>query len=303
MASVSTLSPKNQSLELPRRIRMGIDEWVDVPSNPIQRDTERHARKASHLLTPHPSHMRVAMALMPDGSRCKLDGHTRAYLWDQGKVAPPEFLAVDIYECRTLGEAVDLYQTFDSNSAVESTTDKVHGAMRAACVEFESELLKSERYAGAMRVASEAMFGQNYGKEQTVYDLFAYWLPELQLLDACAPTRRRFGTGVATSALITLRRYGPKALDFWKLYSMGAGTKMQGEKDAVQALEERIENQRSQKQLSGRGNVQDIIRTCLSAFDSFQSDHNYKSGAGIKKLQDRSYMKWLERAAKTKRTW
>ena len=88
----------------PCRITMKIEEWIHVPDNPVQRNTEEHARRARHLFNPSPTHAVAAMAELPDGQRFKLDGHTRAYLWARGDVAPPPVMYIDLYECETQGE-------------------------------------------------------------------------------------------------------------------------------------------------------------------------------------------------------
>ena len=66
--------------------KMTVAEWIKVEDNPIQRDTEHHAAKAKHLLTPLPSHAFVFACELPNGKLIKLDGHTRALLWQRGQV-------------------------------------------------------------------------------------------------------------------------------------------------------------------------------------------------------------------------
>ncbi len=69
--------------------KMLVEDWIKVTPNPIQRDTEKHAAKAKHLLTPHPTHSVVHAAELPNGKLIKLDGHTRALIWKRKDVVPP----------------------------------------------------------------------------------------------------------------------------------------------------------------------------------------------------------------------
>lgn len=69
--------------------KMLVEDWIKVEDNPIQRDTEKHAAKAKHLMTPHPSHSFVFAAELPNGKLIKLDGHTRALMWRRKDVSPP----------------------------------------------------------------------------------------------------------------------------------------------------------------------------------------------------------------------
>lgn len=285
-------------------MEMSASDWVKVAENPRQRDTESRARRAKHLKAIHPTHSRVNLARLPTGEIYKLDGHTRAYLWDKGTLEAPTKVVADVWQCASIDDVKDLYGTFDSRAAVETTVDQVFGAVREGGLEFQSELLRSQRFAGAMRVASEVLLGSTFTGGQSLYSLFEYWTPELLLLDECGPSRKRFHTGVAASALLTMRRFGPNAVGFWKSFAMGGGIKMNGERDAVQALEERMESMRLQKQVTGRGNVNKIIRICLSAFDSHQRDYSYSTeSTGIKALQDNSFNRWIVLAANTKRRW
>lgn len=305
MASIAELRPASNSHVPEYRgiMEMTPEAWIDIEDNPRQRDTEARAKRARHLREPHPTHSRVNMARLPDGRAYKLDGHTRAHLWASRKLEPPPKVYADVWNCSSLDEVKGLYGTFDSKAALETTTDQVFGAVREQHISFESELLKSQRFAGAMRVANNFLFGNTYTNERTLYELFEYWLPELKLFDECMPTRRRFHTGVAAAALISFRRYGPEAAAFWKTFAIGGGIKLGTEMDAVQALEQRMESVRFEKQVTGSGNITKIIRICLSAFDAYRRDHSYAAISGIKALQDNSFNRWLTATAKTKRRW
>jgi len=130
---------------------MTIDDWIAVPDNPVQRDTERHARKATHLHALHPTHQVVEMARLPNGEQYKVDAHSRAYLWD-GRLAGegirperPRLLTVNVWACQSLADVKRHYDTCDSKAAVVTLPDKLHGAQRELELRFRSTLLKSGR--------------------------------------------------------------------------------------------------------------------------------------------------------------
>src|SRR4029077_6653573 len=94
MTAIAKLRPGKDA---PQNIEMSVADWIQVAPNPRQRDTEKHARKAKHLMTPQPTHRRVSMAMTPDGRKWKLDGHTRALLWSRNQVERPESLNVSVF--------------------------------------------------------------------------------------------------------------------------------------------------------------------------------------------------------------
>lgn len=131
------LEPAMTTLPTPEIRRMTIAEWIRVPTNPSQRD---HAnRRAAHLDRLEPQHLMVSAAELPDGTLVKLDGHTRAHRWAQAPDRFPhqQILHVAVYRVQTQHEAIDLYRTFDSPDAVESSRDQLAGALRVNGMDAE----------------------------------------------------------------------------------------------------------------------------------------------------------------------
>lgn len=286
-------------------IKMAPKEWLAVPDNPRQRDTEAHARRARHLREPHPTHAMMNMAELPDGRRFKLDGHTRIYLWATGELLLPNSLSVQVWRCASLEHVKQLYSTFNSSKAVETGGDKIVGGLRELGLVFESDLLKKRRYLAALTLDYELMFGQTAARTREPYDYLAYWAPELTLLDSCNGTFKRFHAGTVAAALVTLRRYGPEAVPFWAAYAAGAGQKIGGEMDAVQALDERITLFIKEGRINGRANTVKMIAVSLAAFDRFRRDELYKAGhgSGVKALAPRVMKEWLIAARNKVRSW
>lgn len=289
-----------------RTVKMSPAQWAAVAPNPRQRNTEDHARRAKHLREPHPAHAFVNAAQLPDGQFVKLDGHTRSHIWQTGDVEAPPVLTVGVWHCNSVEEAKDLYTTFDSRAATESTNDQLFGAKRDNRVEFQSELLGSVKFTNAMRSASDALFGSSKGGISTPYTLLEYWLPELKLLDSVAPSRTKFTTGVTAAALVTLRRYGPEIADFWQAFASNAGTKLGDEMDAVQAFTERLILLRKKASGGGfasRAGTQTIIAIAVSAVEAHLSGRMYSTAGSIKQTKGTSLGAWFIRAKATRRTW
>lgn len=277
------------------RVEMTAAEWIAIPDNPRQRDTEAHAKKAKHLRTLHEVHKLVNMAVLPNGDRVKLDGHTRAYMWANKLSAIPDRVVANVWECGTLDDVRNLYSTFDNRDAVESASDQLFGGMRDAKMVFTSPLLKHRQFKESLKLAT-AMVYQD--RSSSVYDQLELWRPELTLLDKANPTKFRFSTGVTAAALISFARYDEDILPFWKDYSAGAGTKMGEEMDAVQALDERISMMRGARKLAGGSNYRFIIGFCLAAIDRHLRGLSYNAGIGsvLKRLHAASLDKWFEAA-------
>lgn len=277
--------------------------WIGVPDNPRQRDTEARAKKARHLRKPHETHRIVNMAVLPDGTKIKLDGHTRAYMWRHALVEKPSFVTVNVWRCGTLDDVRELYSTFDSKDAVESASDQMFGGMKDASLTLESPLLKGGRFTAAMRCATDLVYGKE-SRRMSIYDQLAAWNDELKLLDECRPTSIRFNTGVTAGALISFARYRHRVSDFWKGYAMNAGTKQEDEMDAVQALSERIAMFSKQRQLAGSGNYYRIVGVCLSAIDADLRGIGYSPRGGVRALQKAALKRWFDatRDAKFERT-
>lgn len=249
-------------------VEMSADGWIAMEDNPRQRNTEHRASKAVHLFVPLPLHVHLDAARLPDGSMVKVDGHTRAWLWKNGKVAKPDRVFVRRWRCRNMEEAKELYTLFDNQHAVETTGDKLFGAMRENEIKFISDLLSTRRFSAGLRIAQETFAGHSSFNADLVYESFRAWMPEFQMLDECAPRTRKFQSPVIAAALLTFRLFGEKAQEFWIKYQQGLGDKSAGRMDAVQALTERYGDIAKQGQFWGAKNRSYIIRVTIAAYQA-----------------------------------
>lgn len=258
-------------------VEMSVFDWQQVPDNPRQRDTERHLRRAAHLMKPSPTHARVAMAMTPKGERWKLDGHTRALAWSRNMGFPPGKVIVDVYEVRDATAAMELYQHFDNQAAVETATDMVSGGWRELGYSPESNMLKRGAITAALRIAQGLSRGARVAvRDQTTYELMKAWLEEIKVFDSINPQNTRFTAPIVVAALMTLRRRGAPALDFWKRYNDDAGEKIGEAMDPVEALSRFMMETRQSGHASGK--TYDVIGKGLAAFEAHLKNKTYTRG-------------------------
>lgn len=284
----------------PQLRTLTVAQWITMRDNPRQRDTVARARKAWWLseetLEPH---REVHMAVLPDGTEYKIDGHTRAYLWSTGEAMPPDEVLAVVYDCATIEDVVDLYMMFDAAEAADSITDLLFGLAREQDVHFQSELLASFKFAAAMAMAQDAVFGPGSYKRRYLKTIFGNWLKQLRLVDAVAPTHNAFPAPVLTGGLLILRKNEAEAVPFLQAYQSNSGTKGGGKMDGVQALFEYIAHVRLLHQFWGARMRNEIIRSVIGTFEGWRENRSYD----VKRLTDgspqsvamfdRSFRKWL----------
>lgn len=232
-------------------------DWIAVRANPIQRDTERHAAKAKHLKTFHPTHAVVHAAELPNGKLVKLDGHTRALLWQRKEVEAPVQLNVVVYPVKDMAEAEQLYQDFDSKDALETTRDKVSGAYNKHDFEPQSGLLQNGNIVSALRMAQGVLLGgsvktsmatggaqrsprQSEVGKASIYAMINEWSYELHTLDGFGLRQGQITAGIIGAFLVSARKYGHDVNRFWTGVFANKGNKIGSEMDGIEAVAQMI---------------------------------------------------------------
>lgn len=227
-------------------IPMTPQEWWNVPDNPIQRNTAEHAKKAirGHLAAPHPSHAIVHAAQLTDGTLVKLDGHTRSALWMDGRLQAPATVQVIVHKAASLEDAIGLYKHFDNPSATENAGDRLAGAYRLSSIVPKSRLLTHGGVTAALNLMNET---------SGIYSLVSEWKIEIELLDEMDLSVAAMPSVLIAAALLTIRKHGRKALDFWRLYAAGGGTRINGKSCGCDELTRIVADLRARKQLGNGG--------------------------------------------------
>lgn len=277
-------------------IEMSVRDWLAVPSNPRQRDelVRLEKNRVDHLLEPEEKHREVAMGILPDGRRYKVDGHTRLLLWSKGLVPPPESLIVDVYSCANEAAVEQLYDKFDNTAATEYGTDRVTGAYREAGIAPKSPMLRE----GGISTATRQLYHfltqtspDKKSKDRVINACVRMFADEIMLLDTVEPTRFLFPTGIVMGALMTLTVHPEKATEFWTKYSANAGTKSGDRMDAVQALLERHAKEKGKT--NGRRD-QIFMATSVAAVEGYIRKKTWNSRDGISAKSRDSLRKYAD---------
>ena len=222
--------------------RMPVATWIALPDHPRKRDTARQARKA-HWQAVRLVHgaalesLRWVVAAELDGKLTKVDGHTRALLWAEGRLPAPAEVLATVYRCRDRLELNELHAAFDTQSAAETVFDKVTGAFSEQGLVLTSKRLRSGTIADALSIATRGVArGQDAeggtGDDFDVYGAVALYADELRLLDTVNPQNETFYTGLLAAALLSLA-CDPSTLEFFRAISNGRGQTRAGLLDPV----------------------------------------------------------------------
>lgn len=224
-------------------LKMSVDDWIKTPNHPRQRDTVRHAR-ASHwreaklaegALEAHLHHVTGAVL---DGQLYKVDGHTRAYLWEIGELKRPQEVIVTAYRVQSKQELLDLYKAVDVFSAAETLRDRVAGAFREHGFTPKSILFSRSLLTDALHIALRGVPRGKRSKllrEFDVYKAVGVFMPEIVMLDQFEPDVHVFRSGVTAAALIMLC-LDRKSAGFFQKLAEKSGEKIEGKMDPVESV-------------------------------------------------------------------
>lgn len=266
-----------QPLLIDECIAMSVEDWIQIPDNPRQRDTERRLVRAKHLLTPSPEHRLVHMAQGP-GSKCwKLDGHTRALGWQRGAFPAPDKVQVYVIHVRDEDAAKDLYDHYDSKTAVKTTVHAVEGAFREHNFYPQSRLLASGAIGNALRIAEGLWNEQRRRSDSPLSQIVGTWKSSLQRLDEIqpvnSPKKNKFVGPVIAASLMSFRKYKGDATEFWTEYNLEHGEKIGQMMDPVEAL-----TQFMMTCMVVTSNYHDIVGKALNAFEGYLDNRTYTTG-------------------------
>lgn len=237
MAKVNTVIENTNNITFET---VSVQDWIKIPDNPIQRDTERHAnassgRPGSHLSAFHATHSQVAAVRLPSGKMIKLDGHTRALLWerekkDEGtglKWPPGDEVTVTVYPVKNRQEAIEFYATYDNSAATENRRDKLYGALKFFGLELHHGYLFQN--TGVMGALEYTIFPAKWVdlKNVTFLEMVRPWVEVIRTIDQSGdfPNHTLFRAPIMLAMLMTTRRDGNQSISFWQGYHDDLGSK------------------------------------------------------------------------------
>lgn len=274
--------------------KMGLIEWLLIPDNPFQRDTEKRAKNARHLSVFDDSHRRVTIAVMPNGQTYKVDGHTRAFMWSRSKsenLPANLMLNVDVYKCRgrdkeSLGA---LYDRFDSPLAVERPQDRLFGAAREVGMEFRSPMMRAFRFGAPIKMLYQLIHGygdssKGFSDSTFTYKAIDYFKRELQMFDACAPKHMDYIGPIIMGATVTFMRHGEEAGEFWTKYNHNAGRKDERSVDGVEAVRHLLAELRQKRRTTNQWATETLGRV-INSFEMYREGDVYRGKNGVARLK------------------
>lgn len=272
---------RNDGISFLGQVEMSFSDWCKIPDHPHQRDTAKHAQRSKHLRSFSEVQRKMSLAQLPNGVTFKVDGHTRTYMWQKGLTtglpSNPSTLMLKMDQWRVADEPAlaKLYDTFDNRNAVDTVADEVFSAAKAAGIEFKSKLLRSGRYASAIKRIYFWLTPDRPQEDYTLRDASVYFSKELKLLDSINPSAVDFTSGFTSGALFTLALDGTEALEFWSRYQEGTGTKIGNSCDAVQALIHLRDYTRGTR-ATGSSQAEEEFRQCVAGYLAHKVDRQYR---------------------------
>lgn len=201
---------------------MPLQAWLNIADHPRRRDTEAHAqaphwqsaRTATGVTRAKLAHVTAALH---NNTLYKIEGHTRAYLWEKGGLPAPDRIHATIFKVHSQDELNEVYGLHDVQSAARTTTDVIFGAYRENKLRLTSPRLRDGRIADALNLALRGATRANQPSGYTALDLYkavAVFPAELKQFDSLKPKSDIFLSGLVAAGLIGLSLYGTHAKSF-----------------------------------------------------------------------------------------
>lgn len=261
-----------------KTVDMSLEDFIKIPSNPIQRDTKLHAAKAVnyHLSSKAVTHAKVSIAKSKTG-QWKLDGHTRAFLWKSGELSSPNVLSVDVYPVEDKAEAIELYKHFDNAQAAESVSDKVSGALRfMKILNYNKFAVRGAGIVNALSALNGSL--DIYIPRQDVLRLMLPWSKELKVfinqhwVSNSSHGKPGVPAAVTLAFLVTIKMYGTDSLGFWDAYyNDSASQTLKSGRSGAQAAIDWIKKARKDDLITGRQNTVRNAEALIRAYHFYRS--------------------------------
>jgi hypothetical protein len=241
-------------------------EWEQMQDCPVQRDTDRHIKRLRSKLKSLQESRTLCntyAAELPDGTRIKVDGHTRTGMWRRHLLVPPRIISVTVYRVANMDEVVSLYHEFNDPSTGKDTRDKIYSIFKSFDWLPTTDSLKQGGLATAL-----GMLGTT--TEQAVSE----WLDEIKELDSINISRNLLTPGYISAALLSIRYYGVAGVEFWQKYAKRLGTKINKKMDAVEYLTVKYREAKANKKLGSSGNCRENCNIALGAIKHYVESGN-----------------------------
>jgi len=303
------LKPKMIDVTGLKSVYMSAADWIKVPPNPIQKSNRATRRRTDHLRTFNDSHARVHMAEYPDGRRCKLDGHGRSHVWENGlSDFIPRRVQVFIVPVRNDAEAEKHFRYYDSLEAKKNASDNVHGALKHHRVPTNSALFQSSTgiatplgYAFEIFNAATSTTTHVATSKATVYDHISAFKEQLAALDDFAYRCGTIKSPMIAAFVLAHMKHGDKIVPFFERVCKKAGVKRGRKMDPVFAVEKMLAERRG----TAREEHLECVAQILGALDTYMlgrfEQPDYEPKVNMQRIMSVDLRQYLL-AEKSKRT-
>jgi hypothetical protein len=250
-AAISIRKKSNNARKLGRSNvkTMTLAQWLAVPDAPVQRDTEKHWRKAKAYLSKLcEAHYTVHMAITEDGKQFKLDSHTRCYGWANKLTdAVPDYVTVIVHYVKDEEAVIEEYYTFDSTGQAKDAADQLFSAFKQFDIKYESSFFRGCK--GIVAAMKEAIWevGKLYEidgapvnlRRVSVATCVEFFQEQLRELEAIDPTYSRFSGPPTAAFLLAHYKYSQlgknveDVVEFFRRHQKDEGVKNGKLHDAV----------------------------------------------------------------------
>jgi hypothetical protein len=187
---------------------MKVTEFAAITNHHRQRNTVKHAERLAKKIAEEGDKGRldeVAVAIYPDNTLEKLNGHSRLYAQEHFNLALPELLTVIWYKVEDKADSYNLYLTFDNRFVAKDTTDLVFGTTAHANFTAVSKDFKDGCGVYAIRLA----YGyRKHTRNFNIEEATEYFLPAIRVLDDILKGTKRHRSWLIATMLLIAIRYG-----------------------------------------------------------------------------------------------
>lgn len=210
---------------------MCIEEFLELPEVPMQRDTEERSKttKVKKMLSGEvlAVHLDVALIELTEdcvyynkkylkGHRAIVNGCTRRYYWyHRLSKNIPEKVYATIYKCSNMEAVREIYNTFDSPDATERKKEKLYGIL-CGLFDFEptcTKLLKGE-FLSALNLSCHYLSPKEYNQPSASVDQLPHqvkhYIEEIKAFDKICVHPKNWDQALVAAAFMSLKLYGTK---------------------------------------------------------------------------------------------
>lgn len=201
------------------REKMSIGDFFKYDEVRMNRNSEARAGKIAKELARNPfipTGLEVAIVEYPNGVRKILNGNTRKAVWmnyDEYGVPAPNYVLATIYKVTNEKEVEQLYYSFDSSVAVETSKHKIQGYYKVLGLAFNDPKLASGMLTKAFQAVTHNYVtedGEQFSHKTNPLNVIAEFRDELLQLDKFGVTGIK-NQAILASILMTMKKYGTKS--------------------------------------------------------------------------------------------